>query len=181
MPYFAKLENDTVTRVIVAKESPGGAAWREASTDTRIGQIWDGASFTDAPRHPDRATALAEAKASVRRASDAAMAAVTENASPFEMATWPGKLAAAQAWDSGDTSALITEQLDAVGEPRGLDTEGAASLILSKATAFRSAAAAIEAVRVTGFAALDAVDTSQPLQAYIDALDAVVAAVDWPS
>lgn len=179
MPRFAYLENSRVTRIIVAAESPGGAAWREAAETTRIGQLWDGEAFVVAPRHPDAATALAAAEAELRKASDTALAVASENASPAEMATWPGKLAAAQAWKAGDRSTATLDQLSAVGGPRGIDNAAAAALILGKAALFQAAAAAIEATRVTGLAALAGVDAEQPLAAYIDALDAVLAGLDW--
>jgi hypothetical protein len=179
MPAFAYLENNIVTRMIVAPESPGGAAWVAATENCRCGLLWDGADFVEPPRHPDHATALAAAQADVRMASDAALARASENASPAEMATWPGKLAAAEAFDTGDTSAVILDRLADVGVPRGLDHAGAAELILAKASRFRAAAAAIEAARVSVLAALAAVETDQALAAYIAALDAVVAGIDW--
>lgn len=179
MPVFAQLANNTVIRMIVAPESPGGSQWRAAPSGTMIGQIWDGVAFVDAPRHPTHAAALAAADATVRAASDLALAAATERASPVEMATWPGKLRAAQAWEGGGQTADTQAQLDAVGIPRGLDRAGAAQLILTKAGRFQAAANAFEATRVAGIAALVAVDQAQPLAAYIDALDAVVDGLDW--
>lgn len=179
MPRFAFLENSLVTRIIVAAESPDGAGWREATETTRIGQLWDGSAFVAAPRHPDPATALAAAEAALRKASDAVLALASENASPAEMATWPGKLAAAEAWQAGDRSAATLAQLAFVGGPRGLDDAGAAQLILTKAGLFQAAAGSIEATRVTGLAALAAVDQDQDLTAYITALDAVLAGLDW--
>lgn len=179
MPTFAQIENGVVVRLIAAPESPGGSNWVPAPAACRCGQLWNGTDFVAPPRHPDPATALAAAEATLRKASDAALALASENASPAEMATWPGKLAAAQAWEVGDRSTGTSDQLAAVGVPRGIDNATAAQLILGKAALFQAAAAAIEATRVTGLAALAAVDAAQPLTAYIDALDAVLAGLDW--
>lgn len=179
MPQFAQLENNVVTRLVEREESPGGAQWKPAPADCRIGHVWDGSDFAEPTRHADHATALAALTASVHATSDEVLAAATENASAVEMATWPGKLSAAMAWEGGGATANDHAQLDVVGTPRGLDRAGAAQLILAKAGAFQAAAATCEAVRVAGVAALAAVSPAQPLAAYIEALDAVVAGLDW--
>jgi len=179
MPDYALIEDGRVTRMVTQAEKPAGSKWREAGDGCRLGRVLEGDTFVPPPRYAGHEQALAGAEVAVRAASDATMAAATEHASAWEMATWPGKLAAARAWEGGSADAEARAQLDAVGGPRGLDRPAAAALILAKAGRFQVAAMECEAIRVAGLAALAAVDRSQPLSAYESALEALVAGIDW--
>lgn len=178
MPFFAQTIDSTIVRIVSASAAPG-PEWKEVTETNRIGQILDGDSFVDPPSYPSHAEALAVAASQVRTTSDAVLAAATENASPVEMATWPGKLRAARAFGTAEETPEDQAQLDAVGAPRGLDRAGAAALIITKANLFQAAANLLEAKRVAALAALEAVDLSGDLRAYITTVEGIVAAIDW--
>lgn len=180
MPHFAQLDaQGVVTRIVTREAKPGGKGWKPAADDTCLGHVFDGEGFAPAPRHPDHATALKEAVSAVWAGFDAALGGFIGTVSAWEFATWPGKLAAARAWEANRADGEDHARLDSVGVPRGLDRAGAAALVLRKAGRMQAAADRAEAIRVAALAALEAVANGQPLAAYIAALDAAVAGVDW--